>query len=350
MTNTPQTLSAAANAARSSSSLTGTRPEPVVTGFYDETTGSVQYVVVDTVTRSCAIIDPALDFDPTSGATRTTSVDRLLRHIEAEGLILEWILDTHPHADHFSAAGYLKDVTGAPTGIGERVTEVQKIWKKLYNLPDAFPTDGSQWDHLFAEGERFAVGAMEASVLLSPGHTLCSITYLMGNAAFVHDTLFMPDSGTARADFPGGDARQLWQSIQRILQLPDDTRLFTGHDYRPNSRAARWESTVAEQKAQNQHLKDWDEAKFVTSRMERDRSLPLPNLMLSALQVNIGGGRLPPPEHNGRSYLKIPLNAFSQGSHRGRGPQSIGVTAARQVARGRRVATAACSRTSGRRR
>jgi glyoxylase-like metal-dependent hydrolase (beta-lactamase superfamily II) len=158
------------------------------------------------------------------------------RHIEAQGLTPQWILDTHPHADHFSAAGYLKGVTGASTAIGERVTEVQKIWKELYNLPDSFPTDGSQWDHLFAVGERFAVGAMEASVLLSPGHTLCSVSYLMGNAAFVHDTLFMPDSGTARTDFPGGDARQLWQSIQRILQLPDDTRLFTGHDYRPNSR------------------------------------------------------------------------------------------------------------------
>jgi glyoxylase-like metal-dependent hydrolase (beta-lactamase superfamily II) len=295
----------------------GTRPEPAVTGFYDETTGSVQYVVADPVKRSCAIIDPVLDFDPASGATRTTSADRLLRYIEAHGLTLQWILDTHPHADHFSAAGYLKEVTGAPTAIGERVTEVQKIWKKLYNLPETFPTDGSQWDHLFADGERFAVGAMGASVLLSPGHTLCSVTYLMGNAAFVHDTLFMPDSGTARTDFPGGNAWQLWQSIQRILQLPDDTRMFTGHDYRPNSREARWESTVAAQKAHNQHLKGRDKSKFVTFRMERDRSLRLPNLMLSALQVNIAGGRLPPPEIDGRCYLKIPLNAFPQVSRRG---------------------------------
>src|SRR6516225_2291579 len=286
------------------------RVEPDVTGFYEATTGSIQYVVADPVTRRAAVIDPILDFDPRSGSTRTTSADRLLRHIEANCLTLEWILDTHPHADHFSAAGYLKDVTAAPTAIGERVTEVQKIWKKLYNLPDTFPTDGSQWDRLFADGERFAVGAMEASVLLSPGHTLCSVTYLMGNAAFVHDTLFMPDSGTARADFPGGNARQLWQSIQRILQLPDDTRLFTGHDYRPNSREARWESTVAEQKAHNQHLRGRDKSKFVTFRMERDRSLPLPNLMLSALQVNIAGGRLPPPKDDGRCYLKIPLNAF----------------------------------------
>jgi glyoxylase-like metal-dependent hydrolase (beta-lactamase superfamily II) len=288
--------------------------EPDVSGFYDEATGSVQYVVADPVTRRCAIIDPVLDFDPTSGATRTTSADRLLRHIEARGLTLEWILDTHPHADHFSAAGYLKEMTGAPTAIGERVTEVQKIWKKLYNLPEAFPADGSQWDHLFADGERFAVGALQARALLSPGHTLCSVTYLMGDAAFVHDTVFMPDSGTARADFPGGDARYLWRSIQRILQLPDDTRLFTGHDYRPKGREARWESTVAEQKAHNPHLKDRDETAFIKFRNERDRSLPFPDLMLAALQVNIAGGRSPPPEDDGRRYLKVPLNAFPRGN------------------------------------
>jgi glyoxylase-like metal-dependent hydrolase (beta-lactamase superfamily II) len=312
MTNTILTASAAVNAARLSSSFAATRLEPVVTGFYDETTGSVQYVVADPITRQCAIIDPVLDFDLTSGTTRTTSVDRLLRHIASEALTVEWILDTHPHADHFSAAGHLKDVTGAPTAIGERVIEVQRIWKKLYNLSDTFLTDGSQWDHLFVDGERFAIGEMEASALLSPGHTLCSVTYLIGNAAFVHDTLFMPDSGTARADFPGGDARQLWKSIQRILQLPDDTRLFTGHDYRPNHREARWESTVGAQKTYNLHLKGYDEAKFVEFRKERDRSLPLPYLMLSALQVNIAGGRLPLSEDDGRCYLKIPLNAFPE--------------------------------------
>jgi glyoxylase-like metal-dependent hydrolase (beta-lactamase superfamily II) len=311
MTQTALSRSAIAYASAAAAQRAGVGLKPDVSGFYDEATGSVQYVVADPTTRRCAVIDPVLDFDPASGATRTNSADRLLRHIESEGLTLEWILDTHPHADHFSAAGYLKDVTGARTAIGERVVEVQKIWKKLYNLPDTFRTDGSQWDHLFADGERFAIGEMAASVLLSPGHTLSSVTYVIGNAAFVHDTLFMPDSGTARADFPGGDARQLWQSIQRILQLPDDTRLFTGHDYRPNSREARWESTVAEQKAYNQHLKGGDETKFVAFRMQRDRSLPLPNLMLLALQVNIAGGRLPPPQDDGRSYLKIPLNAFA---------------------------------------
>ena len=298
----------------SSAITTDTRLAPEVTGFYEATTGSIQYVVADPLTRSCAVIDPVLDFDPRSGSTGTTSADRLLKHIEAQGLTLEWILDTHPHADHFSAAGYLKDMTGASTGIGERVVQLQTLWKAIYNLPDSVPVDGSQWDRLFADGERFTVGAMEVSVLLSPGHTLCSVTYLMWNAAFVHDTLFMPDSGTARADFPGGDAGQLWRSIQRILRLPSDTRLFSGHDYRPNARKAAWESTVAAQRAHNLHVKNFDESKFVKLRMERDRSLPMPTLMLSALQVNLAGGRLPPLESNGRRYLKIPLNAFLQAS------------------------------------
>ena len=311
MTQTASATSAVAHSLAPSAPRAGVSLEPDVTGFYDEATGSVQYVVSDPITRRCAVIDPVLDFDPASGATRTTSADRLLRHIEAEGLTLEWILDTHPHADHFSAAGYLKDVTGAQTAIGERVIEVQKIWKKLYNLPDTFRTDGSQWDHLFADGERFTIGGMAASVLLSPGHTLCSVTYFMGNAAFVHDTLFMPDSGTARTDFPGGDAQQLWRSVQRILQLPNDTRLFTGQDYQPNGREARWESTVATQKAYNPHVRDYDETTFIALRTQRDRLLPLPNLMLAALQVNIAGGRLPPPENDGHRYLKVPLNAFA---------------------------------------
>jgi glyoxylase-like metal-dependent hydrolase (beta-lactamase superfamily II) len=311
MTQTASARSAVAHALAPSAPRAGVSLEPDVTGFYDEATGSVQYVVSDPITRRCAIIDPVLDFDLNSSATRTTSADRLLRHIEGQGLTLEWILDTHPHADHFSAAGYLKDVTGAPTAIGGRVVEVQKIWKKLYNLPDAFRTDGSQWDHLFADGEHFTIGGIAASVMLSPGHTLSSVTYLIGNAAFVHDTLFMPDSGTARTDFPGGDAQQLWRSVQRILQLPNDTRLFTGHDYRPNGREARWESTVAAQKAYNPHVKDYDETTFIALRTQRDRLLPLPNLMLAALQVNIAGGRLPPPENDGHRYLKIPLNAFA---------------------------------------
>jgi glyoxylase-like metal-dependent hydrolase (beta-lactamase superfamily II) len=286
------------------------RTRPEVVGFYDPATFSIEYVVSDPATGRSAVIDPILDFDPKSGNTGTASADLLLGHIRANGLTLEWILDTHPHADHFSAAGYLKDKTGARTAIGERVTDVQKLWKKLYNLPDDFRTDGSQWDRLFADGEHFPLGETDIAVMLSPGHTLCSVTYVAGDAAFVHDTLFMPDSGTARADFPGGDAHQLWRSIQSIVALPDDTRLFTGHDYRPGGRPAMWQSSVRSQKADNPHVRDCDEAQFVALRTARDRTLPMPKLILSALQVNIAAGRLPAPEDDGRRYLKIPLDAF----------------------------------------
>ena len=284
---------------------------PIVAGFYDKRTGSIQYVVTDPETRRCAIIDPVLDFGPKSGAVATKSADQLLAHIEREGYVLEWILDTHPHADHFSAAGYLKDKTGAPTAIGEKVVEVQRLWKGIYHLAEDFRTDGSQWDKLFADGERFKIGNMDAQVMFTPGHTLASIAYLVGDAAFIHDTLFMPDSGTARADFPGGSAKVLWHSIMRIMALPDDTRLFTGHDYRPEGREARWESTVGQQREHNTHLKSAKtEDAFVVLREKRDSELPMPQLILHALQVNIRGGRLPEPESNGRSYLKIPLDAL----------------------------------------
>ena len=285
-------------------------PKPDVAVFYDEASFSLQYIVSDPATRHCAIIDPVLDFDPKCGTTRTACADRMLAHIAEHGLTLDWILDTHPHADHFSAAGYLKDRTGAPTAIGAHIVQVQKIWKDLYNLPESFPTDGSQWDRLFADGETFTIGTLPISVMHSPGHTLCSITYVAGDAAFVHDTLFMPDSGSARADFPGGNALSLWHSIQRILALPDATRLFTGHDYRPNGRTLQWQATVAEQKATNPHICGQDEASFVALRTSRDATLPMPKLILSALLVNIAGGRLPAPESDGRRYLKIPLNAF----------------------------------------
>lgn len=269
-------------------------------------------MVADPQTKCCAIIDPVLDFDPKSGATSTHSADALLDHIDREGYVLEWILDTHPHADHFSAAAYLKDKTGVQTAIGAKVVEVQKLWKDIYNLPKIFPTDGSQWDRLFDDGECFHIGNLEVEVLLTPGHTLASIAYVMGDAAFVHDTLFMPDGGTARADFPGGSARVLWNSIQRIMALPDETRLFTGHDYCPAGREKPlWESTVAQQRAENIHLaKVKTEAEFVAFREKRDRELPMPNLILHSLQVNIRGGRLPEPESDGRRYLKIPLDAL----------------------------------------
>jgi uncharacterized protein (TIGR01244 family) len=282
---------------------------PQVKGFFDPRTWSVQYVVSDPDTGKCAIIDPVLDYDEKSGQTATVSADRILAYIAEKGLTVEWILDTHPHADHFSAAHYLQGKTGAPTAIGEHVVDVQTLWKDFYNWP-ALKTDGSQWDHLFKDGERFKLGSIEASVMFSPGHTLASITYVIGDAAFVHDTIFMPDSGTARADFPGGSAHALWQSMQAILALPDETRIFTGHDYQPGGRAPRWESTVAEQKANNAHLSDTTEQSFVALRNARDRTLPMPKLILHALQINVRGGRLPDPEDNGRRYLKIPLNVL----------------------------------------
>jgi uncharacterized protein (TIGR01244 family) len=282
---------------------------PHVQGFYDPRTFSIQYVVSDPATKKCAIIDPVLDFDEKSGATATRNADAILAHVQREGLTVEWILDTHPHADHFSAAQYLKAKTGAPTAIGARVVDVQKLWKDIYNWPE-LATDGSQWDRLFADGDRFKVGSIDARVMFSPGHTLASITYVIGDAAFIHDTLFMPDSGSARADFPGGSARTLWRSIQDILALPDETRLFTGHDYQPDGRAPRWESTVAEQKRANPHVAGVDEARYVQLRETRDRSLPMPKLILHALQVNICGGRLPEPEANGQRYLKFPLDAL----------------------------------------
>ncbi|MBB3612815.1 bifunctional sulfur transferase/dioxygenase Blh [Rhizobium sp. BK602] len=282
---------------------------PKVKGFYDPRSGSIQYVVSDPSTKACVIIDPVLDFDEKSGATATAHADAILDYVRTEGLRVEWILDTHPHADHFSAADYLKQKTGAPTAIGAQVVGVQRLWKDIYNLPE-FAADGSQWDRLFDDGDRFAIGSLEGRVMFSPGHTLASVTYVIGDAAFVHDTLFMPDSGTARTDFPGGSARVLWASIQRILSLPDETRLFTGHDYQPGGRNAKWESTVGEQKRANPHIAGASEETFVATREARDKTLPMPKLILQALQVNIRGGRLPEPEDNGRRYLKLPLNAL----------------------------------------
>jgi glyoxylase-like metal-dependent hydrolase (beta-lactamase superfamily II) len=282
--------------------------QPEVTGFFDPRTWSIQYVVADPATKMCVIVDPVYDFDEKSGQTASINADRILAFVRERGYTVEWILDTHPHADHFSAAPYLKEKTGAPTAIGERVKDVQALWKGFYNWPD-FPADGSQWDRLFADGDRFKVGDIEARVMFSPGHTLASITYVIGDAAFVHDTLFMPDSGTARTDFPGGSARVLWDSIQAILALPDETRLFTGHDYQPDGREPMWESTVAEQKAGNIHMaRCTTQEAFVAVREARDRSLAMPKLILQSLQINTNGGRLPVPESNGVRYLKIPLD------------------------------------------
>jgi glyoxylase-like metal-dependent hydrolase (beta-lactamase superfamily II) len=287
-----------------------TKAKAEVKGFFDRRTGSIQYVVADPATKRCALVDPVLDFDEKSGAIGTMSADAILSYVDAKGLTVQWVLDTHPHADHLSAAHYLQRRTDAPTAIGARVVDMQRFWKGIYNWK-SLATDGSQWDRLFADFETFDVGLIPSRVLFSPGHTPASITYVIGDAVFVHDTLFMPDGGTARADFPGGNAETLWASIQDILALPHKTRVFTGHDYQPGGREPRWESTVGEQMRSNIHLAGVDLASFVKLRARRDRSLPIPKLMLPALQVNLRGGRLPEPEDNGKRYLKIPLNALN---------------------------------------
>jgi len=282
-----------------------------VKSFWDEPTGSWQYVFHDPRTMKGAIIDPVWDFDVQSGRTSTRNAEILLSYVKTTGIDVAWILDTHPHADHFSAAPWLKERLGAPTGIGEHVVKVQHIWKDIYNLGDDFPTDGSQWDRLFKDEEVFKVGEIDVRVMHSPGHTLASITYIAGDAAFIHDTLMMPDSGTSRADFPGGDSGQLYRSISAILSLPEQTRLYTGHDYSPTGRGPLCMSTVAEQKQSNKHMKgNISEVEYRKVRDARDATLPLPKLMLAALQINIRGGRKPKAESNGYSYLKIPLDKF----------------------------------------
>lgn len=284
---------------------------PEVVGFYEADTGSIQYLVVDPDTKAAAIVDAVWNFDPKHARTSTDSIDEILQHVADNDLTVAWILDTHPHADHFMAAAILKDGLGAPQAIGEKVREIAEIWRGIYNLPDDLKADIA-FDRLFADGDTFRVGNLTTRVMLSPGHTLGSITYVVGaDAAFVHDTLMYPDSGSSRADFPGGDAAILYRSIQEILALPDETRLFVGHDYCKDGREPQWEATVAEHKAANIHLKGGvGEADFVKLRTERDRTLALPDRMLHALQVNLRGGRLPAAEADGRYYLKIPVNKF----------------------------------------
>jgi glyoxylase-like metal-dependent hydrolase (beta-lactamase superfamily II) len=286
------------------------RGQPDVTAYYDEPTGSVTYLVVDPGSNRAAIIDPVLDYDEKAAHISTTSADALLADIGKRGLEIEWLLDTHPHADHLTALNYLKDKLGAPTAIGEHVIGVQKLWRDIYNVPD-LPADGKQWDRLFADGDTFKIGALDARVMYSPGHTLASITYVIGDAVFMHDTLFQPDTGSARCDFPGGSAAELYHSISAILALPDDTRLFTGHDYRQGGRPPQWLSTVAEQKRDNIHFRSNPlRDDYVQMRQARDHTLPMPKLILHALQINLRAGCLPPAESDGRHYLKIPVNRF----------------------------------------
>ena len=283
---------------------------PVVSHFFDEPTNTFSYVIRDPDSRACAILDSVLDFDYAAGRTDVRSADEIIAFVRDNGLAVEWILETHVHADHLSAAPYLHDKLGGKTGIGARITEVQEVFGKAFNAGSEFARDGSQFDRLFEEGDTFAIGNLQGRVLHTPGHTPACLTYVIGDAAFVHDTLFQPDFGTARADFPGGDAATLYRSIQAILELPDETRLFTGHDYMPDGREPRWESTVGEQRERNPHLQNMDESAYTALRNKRDAELPLPALMLAALQINTRGGRLPTPENNGTAYLKIPVNAF----------------------------------------
>ncbi|OWQ84431.1 MBL fold metallo-hydrolase [Roseateles aquatilis] len=282
-----------------------------VRAFFDDRTGTVTYVLADPTTRQAAIVDPVLNFDFKSGRTSTAQADRVLAHLAEAGLTVQWILETHAHADHLSAARYLQERVGGRIAIGEHIREVQAVFRKLYNLEREFLPDGRQFDHLFRDDEVFHIGAIEARALLVPGHTPACLAYLIGDAVFVGDTMFMPDVGTARADFPGGDAATLYRSIHRLLALPPATRLFVCHDYPPDGRAPAWETSVAAQRQRNIHVHDGvTEAQFVALRDGRDAKLDMPTLILPSIQVNIRAGRLPPPEDDGVSYLKIPLNVL----------------------------------------
>lgn len=283
---------------------------PQIHGFHDPVTGTVSYVVCEGTGSACAIVDPVLDYDPSAGRTATVAAERLIAFVRAERLTVDWILETHAHADHLSAAQYLKQHLGGRIAIGARIGEVQQVFHRIFNLEPDFRSDGSQFDHLFSDGEEFAIGRLSARVLSVPGHTPADVAYLIGDAVLVGDTLFMPDLGTARCDFPGGDAHQLYRSVRRLLSLPDATRLFVCHDY-PQGRASQWESSVACQRAANLHAHDGvSEQEFVAMRRARDATLALPNLILPAIQVNIRAGAWPPAEENGVHYLKIPLNRF----------------------------------------
>jgi glyoxylase-like metal-dependent hydrolase (beta-lactamase superfamily II) len=284
---------------------------PQVQSFYDNTTGTVSHVVYDERGGHAAVIDPVLDYDPRSGRTASTGAERIVAFTREQGLQIDWILETHVHADHLSAAQYVKNMVGGKIAIGEHITQVQSVFKTLFHLDGEFVPNGKQFDHLFSDGEKFHIGKLTADVLLVPGHTPADVAYHIGNTVFVGDTLFMPDIGTARCDFPGGDARQLYRSIRRLLALPADTRLFLCHDYPPVTRAATCETTVARQRQDNIHVRDGiDENAFVAMRQERDAGLAMPVLILPSIQVNIRAGALPAAESNGTRYLKIPLDAL----------------------------------------
>lgn len=289
---------------------------PQVQAFFDPATWTVSYVVFDRAGGHCAIVDPVLDFDAKSGRTSTTSADTLATFVTEQGLSVQWILETHAHADHLSAAHYLRKKMGGQIAIGAAITGVQKVFKGIFHLEPEFHDDGSQFDHLFQAGEQFAIGDLQAKALSVPGHTPACMAYQIQSvqgtdAVFVGDTLFMPDVGTARCDFPGGNAHQLYASVRTLLELPADTRLYMCHDYPPGGRNPAWVSTVAKQRAGNIHIRDGiSEDDFVAMRTRRDAGLTVPNLILPSVQINIRAGALPPPEANGKSYLKLPLNVI----------------------------------------
>ena len=282
-----------------------------VKAFFDPATWTVSYVVFDAPGGHCALVDSVLDYDPKSGRTRPDSADQLIAFVREQNLTVDWILETHAHADHLSAAPYLRKHLGGKIAIGGKITQVQNVFKGIFHLEPEFATNGSQFDHLFEDGDTFAIGTLQAQALSVPGHTPACMAYQVGDAVFVGDTLFMPDVGTARCDFPGGNAHTLYQSGRKLLSLPPETRLFMCHDYPPEGREAQWECTVADQRARNIHVHDGvSEAEFVAMRTKRDAGLAMPVLILPSVQVNIRAGELPPPEANGVSYLKIPLNAL----------------------------------------
>ncbi|WP_321394879.1 MBL fold metallo-hydrolase [Emcibacter sp.] len=286
--------------------------KPDVQAFFDEYTFTVSYVVSDPKTSKCAIVDSVLDYNPNSSRTNTDSADRIIDFVRAEGLEVEWILETHVHADHLSAAPYLKEKLGGRLAIGSHILIVQETFGKIFNAGGEFERDGSQFDVLFEDGAVFQIGSLTATAIHTPGHTPACMTYVVGDAAFVGDTLFMPDYGTARADFPGGDARQLYRSIQKVFALPDETRLFMCHDYKaPGRNNYLWETTVAVEKSSNVHVHEGiSEDEFVKMRTERDKTLDMPRLILPSVQVNMRAGELPPAEDNGVQYLKLPVNTL----------------------------------------
>jgi len=287
-------------------------PRPIVTHFFDEPTNTFSYVVQDPSSRACAILDSVLDFDYAAGRTDVRSADEIIAFVRDHGLEVEWILETHVHADHLSAAPYLHEALGGKTGIGAKITVVQDVFGKAFNAGTEFARDGSQFDRLFEEGDTFTIGSLEGRVLHTPGHTPACLTYVIGDAAFVGDTLFMPDYGTARCDFPGGDARTLYRSIQKVLALPGETRIFLCHDYKaPDREEYQHETSVAEQRRHNVHVHEGiSEEEFVKMRTERDATLDMPKLILPSVQVNMRAGHMPPAEDNGQVYLKVPINKF----------------------------------------